>query len=421
MSIKKEIKKGFLKLTRRYHKSSSYGHSSGLVYNMPMEMVITNMLTEDDIRNNKEFVRRMRQNPLTQKPTSILCFLPYGDASAFLAGGFRTIMALNNALSKTWKATVYLCFFPAIEDKKLLEKFKNNVAAHFPDLHYQLVPFTEVFDLQVDVAMCNFWLGAYPLVKFNNCKEKYNLVQDHESLFYPSGIIAALAEQTLKFGFYKLTNSQALKKYLEFKDPQAPAFRYLPGIDHALYYPPADKNYRKDVYKIILYGRPSIPRNAFDLLVPVCKNIKAVLGDKIDIISAGEDYDAAFYGLKGIVRNIGKVKSLQELADLYRQCDIGVSLITTPTFSYQHLEFMASGLCLVTNLQDGVRDFLQDGENAVVSELTPYILSQKIIHLVNHPELMEKISQNAIHFASGLDWKNCFDSIAGFMTSTKKG
>ena len=422
MSLKKELHKGFLKLTRQYKKRPKAQAPAEpapvkAVYNMPMEMVITNILTEDDFAANRRFVEEMRRHPLPSKPQKILCFLPYGDAGAFLAGGYRTIMAINDALSQRFDATIYLCFFPEIADENLLQKFRNITAEHFPRLKYEIVPFNRVFELETDIAMCNFWLGAYPLVKYNRCRAKFMLVQDHESRFYPSGIIASLAEDTLDFGFYKLTNSEALKRYALYKDAKAPVFRYVPGIDHRLYYSPQNRNFEKDSYRIIFYGRPSIPRNAFDLAALICKNIKAELGDKVEIISAGENYDPDFYGLRGIVNNLGKLGSLQELAELYRSCDIGISLITTPTFSYQHLEFMASGMCLVTNSQEGVNDFLTDGENAVVGAPTPYILSRKIIELINNPQLMSKISHNALRLTEKLNWQDCFDSIARFMTT----
>ena len=88
MSLKKELHKGFLKLTRQYKKQPKSQEkpaaaSAKAVYNMPMEMVITNILTEEDFAANKRFTEAMRQRPLPQNPQKIMCFLPYGDAGAF--------------------------------------------------------------------------------------------------------------------------------------------------------------------------------------------------------------------------------------------------------------------------------------------------------------------------------------------------
>lgn len=416
MSIKKELKKGYLKLTGQYKKTPK---QPTYQKNIPYEVFVTNVITEEDLQKNRQFVTEMKKHHYSEPPKSILCFLPYAVGITFLAGGYRTILALNDALSRIFKAKIYLCFFP-VTDEQFNKEFEADIQKHFPEMDYEIISYNKVFDLKVDIAMCNFWLGAYPLVKFNNCREKYNLVQDHEANFYESGIVSTLAERTLSFGFYKIANSMALKKYLEFVDPQAAAYRYMPGIDHNIYYSPQNRNFRKDKYRIIFYGRPSIPRNCFSFLVPVLKNLKEALREKIEIISVGEDYDVKNWGLDGIINNYGRLNSLIELGELYRQCDIGISLISTPTFSYQHLEYMASGLCLVTNYQSGVNDILKDNENAVVCELVVDIISAKIIELIQHPEKMERISQKGTEFAAGLSWNECFNGVADFIVSDKR-
>ncbi len=416
MSIKKELKKAYLKLTGQYTKIKC---SNNIPQRSPYEIYVTNILSEDDFCKNAEFVQNMRKHKWTNPPKSFLCFLPYGSGSIFLAGGYRTIMAINNALSHRFNTKVYLCFFPITEGKNLEEDFQKSVQEHFPELKYEIVPYSQVWNLHVDVAMCNFWLGAYPLLKFNNCYEKYYLLQDHEALFYESGIVSTLAERTLHFGFYQFTNSMAIKKYIDFINGNNEAYRYFPGIDHKIYYPLQDKNFIKKTYKIIFYGRPSIARNCFYFLIEVLKNVKSTLKDKVEIISVGEDYDVNSYGLNDIIVNYGKFNNLQKLAELYRQCDIGVSLISTPTFSYQHLEYMASGLCLVTNKQDGIVDLLQDGVNAIVCEPTVNIMASRIINLVNSPKTVEEISKNGARFAQKLSWKDCFNGIADFILRDK--
>lgn len=417
MSVKKELKKAYLKLTGQYKKLPKMPKT---ISHLPYEVFVTNVITEEDLQKNQQFIVEMRKHHYAEPPKSILCFLPYGVDSAFLAGGFRTIMAINDALCRIFEAKIYLCFFPITEGEEYNKNFAADTAKHFPDLNYEIVSYAKVFDLHVDIAMCNFWLGAYPLVKFNNCREKYNLVQDHEANFYESGIVSTLAERTLSFGFYKIANSMALKNYLEYVDPQAAAYRYLPGIDHNIYYPQKNKNFEKETYKIIFYGRPSICRNCFSLLVPVLKNLKVLMKDKVEIISVGENYDVKNWGLEGVLTNYGKLNSLSELGELYRQCDIGISLISTPTFSYQHLEYMASGLCLVTNFQSGVNDILKDKENAVVCEPVVDILTARLVDLINHPQMMQKISENGIKFSRRLDWDACFKGIADFIVSDKR-
>lgn len=407
MSIKKELKKAYLKLTGQYNKEV-------LKYHPLAEVVLANIITNQEIIENEAFIKKMLSTELNSSPQSCLCFLPY--CHNIKAGGIKTILLILEALSKQFNCKSYLCFYPVLaeHDKNALKDcFAKNITKDFSDLIYEFIDYSDKLP-SVDIAMCNLWLTAYPLLKFNNCQKKYYLVQDNESLFFPSGDISSLVNETYKFGFYGLTNSLALQRmYAGFTS--SPSFRYLPGVNHKLYYPVENKSFYKDKYKVVFYGRPSISRNCFELLCETFKIVKSQLGNKIEIISVGENYDTNYYGLTGIINNIGQLNSLEKLATLYRECDIGVSLITTPTFSYQHLEFMASGLCLVTNNQDGINDFLEDNVNAVVSSPIPKILASRIIDLIDNPKKLSEISKNAINYSQQLDWDNCLKSICDFI------
>ena len=378
-----------------------------------LEASIANILEPEDFAKNQVFINNI-SDPLS-KVSTVLCFLAFQDKNKFIAGGYRTILAVNNAISQKFSAKIYFCFFPAQKNKDRISEYQSAMAEHFPNMNYEIVSYEDAFNLDADIAICNFWLGAYPLLKFNNCKRKYYLVQDYETVFYPSGTASCLAELSYTFGFHKLTNSQALKKRLEAIDSMSPIHRYYPGIDHSLYYPIKNKSFIKDKYKIIFYGRPKNSRNAFTLLSQAFIKLKDIVGDKIEIISVGENYDVKDYNLEGIVTNLGCFNSLSELADLYRECDIGLSFITTPTFSYQHMEFMASGLCLVTNEQDGIMDMFTDNENAVICKPVASIVAKRIADLINHPENMKNISCKGQEFTSKLDWNKCFDGICDFI------
>lgn len=391
------------------------------IYKTSTEIILSNIINEKNIIENKNFISNM-QNTIWGKdtPKSILCFMLFSPDSV-MAGGMSTILNLCYNLSKIWDAKVYLCFFPAISNSNnQINIFKKNVKNYIPDFEYEIIEYSDDITMEVDIAISTFWLTAYPLLRYNKCKEKYYLVQDFENTFYQSGPEYTLAELTYKFGFNKLVNSCALKRNMEFIDDSAPVYRYLPGINRQLYYPEINKQYNKDVITIVVYGRPWVPRNGFFTLIPVFKALKEKYKDKIRIITVGDNFKPKHFGLSDIIENKGKLNSLEELAKLYRTADIGISLITTPTFSYQHLEFMASGLCLVTNKQAGIEDFLRDGENAVVCEPIPNIITEKISELIESPQLREKISKAGYEYTQKLDWDNCFKGIANFITNDNK-
>lgn len=386
------------------------------------EFRLIDMVDEADlIANNQKMVESYSME-WKNKPQSSLCFMAY--PLNLKAGGLRTILMLLEAMSVRWGLKNYICFYPRYKQSPKKLKVQDQLIAEmhkeFPNLIFEIIPYCENYDdfPEVDIAFCNWWITAYPLVKFNKCKQKYYLIQDYEPLFRIAGTTFALTEETYKFGFIGIANSPALSQIYQSYG-NAPVYTYLAGIDHNLYYPLSEKEYTKEVYKIVFYGRPSTPRNDFEILAETFKLLKAKLGNRVEIYSVGEDYDVETYSLGGIVTNLGMFSDMKKLASLYRNADIGISFISTPTYSYQHLEFMASGLCLVTNEQKGIAELLNDNENAVVCPPLPKIIASRIIDLINHPDLLKSISERGIKTAQTLDWNKCFDGICDFMLQSK--
>ncbi len=380
----------------------------------PGEIMFPSSLTAWQYDENKSFVETMLRRNEAVVPQSCLCFLPY--CSNLEAGGIKTIFLMLQALQDNFGTRLLINVFPPPGTAEKYAKYAAAVRQKFSRLNFEFVSPEQVE--YADIGICTLWITAFELAKFNRCRQKYYLVQDYETLFYPSGATAALVDETYKFGFYTLTNSQRLAEIVGSFSRTA-VFRYLPGVDKTLYFPPVAKNFDKDCWQLLFYGRPSNQRNCFELTALICRRLKEVLGDKIKIISVGEDYSPRQYGLQGIVENRGHIGSMRELAELYRQSDIGISFITTPTFSYQHLEYMASGLCLITNEQAGISDFIKDGENAVVCPMIVDVITQRIINLIDSPRQMEKISRCAVKTMRNFDWEKCAASVCKFIESRK--
>lgn len=406
MHLKIKIGRRRLEFGRRKKNNDASGFSG--------EIMLPQTLTAQEYRQNMQFVAGMRARDDSVVPQSCLCFLPY--CCNLEAGGIKTIFLMLEALQKNCGTKLYINIYPPLATRDREKDYETAIRKKFPSLRFSLVQPEEVG--HVDIAVCTLWITAFELAKFNRCKQKYYLMQDYEALFYPSGSVSALVDETYKFGFYGITNSARLAEiYKNFSS--SPVFHYYPGVDKSLYYPPAAKNFSKEQYSLIFYGRPSNQRNCFELISLICRRIKDALKDKIEIISVGEDYQPKDYRLDKIVCNKGRVGSMQKLAELYRRCDIGISFITTPTFSYQHLEYMASGLCLVTNEQPGIADFVKDGENAVVCPMIVSVIAERIIELVNNPAQMEFLSRNAVQTVRQFDWDNCGKSVCGFIGNKK--
>ena len=95
--------------------------------------------------------------------------------------------------------------------------------------------------------------------------------------------------------------------------------------------------------------------------------LERVHRDRVEIICAGENWNPAQFGLTGRIRNLGVLGSLDDVAALYRSCDIGLVFMHTKHPSYQPFEFMASGMATVSNINPATSWLLRDGENCLLT------------------------------------------------------
>lgn len=374
----------------------------------------TQNLTMADIVANRKFTDNMKKH-VWQTPPKRFMFFSLCSLD-FLAGGFKTHMDLISAIHNRLGAKIYICFVPDVAPE-ILARFRTGVKKYYPDLDMEIVSVDAAHNIETDVCI-SLGVATGEAIRYKKCKEKYLHAMDYESMFYSSGTESTITDFLYSQGFYVFTNSAALKTIYQRLNPTTPVFRYVPGIDD-IYHPTPIKETNSNTIRLVVYARPGIPRNAFSLLVPVFKTLKQQFPDILEIILVGQSFDISDYGLGGICTNMGKLNSLDELAQLYRSCDMGISFITTPTFSYMHLQLMASGLCLITNDQAGIQDFLVDGKNAVVVPPIANIIASRIGELIHNPKKMRSIADNGCKSVSGFTWDKCFASIIDFIISPK--
>ena len=117
--------------------------------------------------------------------------------------------------------------------------------------------------------------------------------------------------------------------------------------------PPADAAARPRgaPVRVFFYGRPKTPRNSFGLGLAALRRTQAPTTAIASRSSAPARTGARrSSGCTGKIRNLGVLGSLDEVAALYRSCDIGLVFMHTKHPSYQPFEFMASGMATVSNI-----------------------------------------------------------------------
>lgn len=321
-------------------------------------------------------------------------FVPY--FTHFTYGGIQTIFRFIEKLSiEGVRNTIVIYDNPTVN----VERIRVDIKKYFPKLtDYKVIVFTDDKKESVeqlpesDIAFCTLWVSAYFLLHYNKTKRKYYFIQDYEPFFYVAGSTFALAESTYRFGFRGIVNTPGLLAAVNQRHGQE-GVSFIPAVNRDLYYPdPTRKNKR---IRIFFYSRPHNPRNAFILGILTIQHLLEKYGKKIEIITAGADWVERDYGLQGKITNLGMIKSLEDVAALYRSCDIGFSFMLNKHPSYQMLEYSASGVATVMNQNEDHHWLYKDGENCLLAEPSPAAMAEKIGLLIEDADLRDRLVRNA--------------------------
>ncbi|MGH7142168.1 MAG: glycosyltransferase family 4 protein [Candidatus Saccharimonadales bacterium] len=403
--VKKTLRFGYRKTTdpifrrkdRKYYKQlwEEYAFVSNPIF----------QITSEDIRESQLLVERT-------KLTKILTanwFVPNFDHLSF--GGIFTIFRFVEKFSSEGVINRIIIYDKPSFD---VAKLKLDIKDKFPNLKkYEIIIFDHNNDdvnklPECDIAICSFWVSAYLLLKFNKTKRKYYFIQDYEPLFYPGGSTYALAESTYRFGFKGLVNTPGLLAAIN-KRHGTEGISFIPAVDQTIYHPdPKRKKATKT--RVFFYARPNNPRNAFNLGITIIKQLLDNYGKNIEIITAGAKWKESAYGLRGKITNLGLIESVSEVANLYRNCDIGFVYMLSKHPSYQPFEFMASGMATVTNNNEDNLWLLKDGENCLLSEPSASAMVEKISLLIENEKLRRKIANNGLN-SLGYTWSRQLEMI----------
>jgi hypothetical protein len=213
------------------------------------------------------------------------------------------------------------------------------------------------------------------------------LIQDDEPNFYGWSTKSALAEATYRTGedAIAVINSEELYGAITAKHSFREAF-CLPYLLNARI---AEKLAPRPRERIILvYGRPSVVRNAFEL---ICEGLRRwqqrdpIRASRWRIVFLGETFETA---LAYPVQNVnveGKV-SLDAYADYLSRAAVGVSLMISPHPSYPPLEMAEAGVATIVNAYAGKDLHARFAEIVALDILEPECLASAIEEAVAQME-----------------------------------
>lgn len=362
---------------------------------------------------NRRVIDLFRRDPHPDL-TRVTWFVP--SFEHVLRGGLRTIFSVAADLEERFGTCN--AFVLCGNDHSDTDGTARHVREHFPDLHaefHSLRYGDDPSELPASgTAICTLWTTAYVQMRYNRCEAKFYFVQDWEPSFYAAGARSALIEQTYRLGYGMLANSPGVAdRCLQFDDLVG---MFRPGVDTSLFHPVDDDSRAGRRQQVVFYGRPGNARNGFDLGAEALARVKETLGRRVDIVSVGADYDPAQYGLAKVLRNLGVLRSMDEVAELYRRSAVGLVFMFTAHPSYQPLEYMASGCATVTNFNPSNSWLLRDRENCRIAPTTPTSVAETILEVLDDDDLRSTLAEGGLQTAATLRWDDAFESIRSFLT-----
>lgn len=179
------------------------------------------------------------------------------------------------------------------------------------------------------------------------------LIQDYEPGFYPPSTRHCLAQSTYQYSgpMIGVFNTALLREYFHQQGLGfSRSFTFEPQLNPVLALHRRQLTSVRKERRIILYGRPGVPRNAFEL---VCLGLRHWSAGNAEagswrIESLGEPHQDIALHHGAIIVSRGKV-SLDEYAETLSRASIGVSLMLSPHPSYPPLEMAEFGVEVITN------------------------------------------------------------------------
>lgn len=315
--------------------------------------------------------------------------LPSINAAHYF-GGIHTAISLYQAVIDRFPRSRILLMDSA-PDSSALARFNEHVPVAMEedsDAARQIVPCNDRYGRTLPVGRGDVWLAtawwtAYAAQRLARWQASHDglarsiayLVQDYEPGFYPWSSQHALALSTYRpADDLAIFNTQLLADYfcsqgIRFQSQVV----FEPTINDGLR--PALEIARRSMLprdrRIVVYARPSTPRNAFEL---VCEGLRHwgwtdPQSARWEVVAPGElceDVDLGPFKLKAL----GKL-DIDRYAELLSTSAVGLSLMISPHPSYPPLEMAAFGMRVVTN-NFGNKDLSSFSDNvASAADMSP--------------------------------------------------
>ena len=223
----------------------------------------------------------------------------------------------------------------------------DDVIKHFQTIRARVAFAHEGFDTaKGDIVIATGWQTVARALNAVHFRERFYFVQDNEAGFHPMGSSALIANWSYTQELACICAGPWLARTLNERFARWTRHFDL-AYDHTVYYPAANLRGRKQkcgkrLPRVALYARVGTARRAVELALLGLEHL-AASGCKFEVSLFGENITRSSAPFPCTSHGI---LNAEELAELYRNADIGICFSTT-NYSLVPQEMMACGLPVV--------------------------------------------------------------------------
>ena len=250
-----------------------------------------------------------------------------------------------------------------------------------------------------DVIIATHWSTVTPaLAAVPTVREVMYFVQDYEPYFYPMCTDYILAENTYRLGLYCICSGAWCSRLLRQKFGAASDHFDFP-LDRTVYFP---RPRQKKVTNVVFFARPGYwwGRRCYGLGVSMLRELHRLMPEVEIVLFGAADIDPT--GLDYPVTVRGLLPTLDDLAQMYSDADLGIAFSTTNP-SLVPYEMMACGLPIVDIARPGAEVSYGDRSDiAFLASLVPSEMAMQVSHLLRDPAERQARSQEGLRLVSRL-------------------
>lgn len=172
------------------------------------------------------------------------------------------------------------------------------------------------------------------------------------------------------------------------------------AIDHKIFNTTTDSIEKSENY-ILMMGQDDLEFKGVRYIIKAYEKVKEFYPDlKVYWITPYLNK----INLKNKVDQVFIQPTQQEIASLYRNATMFISYSSYESFSLPILEALSCGCPVITTDSIGIRDYITNNENVLITEREINCLANKIIELLEDHKLRKKIIENGLKTASNFHW-----------------